>query len=38
MNPQHEKKIRQALAKAIAKETVKSAAQISEFPDPTDKA
>lgn len=37
MNPQYEKKIRQALAKAIAKETVKSAAQVAEFPDSADK-
>lgn len=37
MNPQHEKKIRQALAKAIAKEAVKSAAKVAEFPDPADR-
>lgn len=37
MNPQHEKWIRQALAKAIAKEASKSAAQVAEFSDSADK-
>lgn len=37
MNPDHEKRIRRALAKAIAKEAVKSAAQVAEFPDSADK-
>lgn len=37
MNQAHEKKIRQAIAKAIGKEAAKSMAQVAEFPDPADK-
>lgn len=37
MNSSHEKKIRQAIAKAIAKEAVKSAAKIGDFSSPADK-
>lgn len=37
MNQVYEKKIRQAIAKAVGKEAAKSVAQVAEFSDPADK-